>query len=127
MEELRIEAKIIQAYLDITVSDNHEEMAERLASLMAYLSRTGEMLAKAKKILRARKTSEINDTIISIAKAAHLSASVQNALLDSICEEESYLVDWIERLNKACTHQMDGLRSLISYEKEEMRLRNTGY
>jgi hypothetical protein len=127
MEELRIEAEFIQAYLDITVSNNHEEMAERLASLMSYLSRTAEMLAKAKRILRAKKTSEINNTIISIAKAAHLSASVQNALLDSICEDEAFLVDWIERLNKACTHQMDGLRSLISYDKEELRLRETGY
>jgi len=127
MEELRTEAETIQAYLDITVSNSHEEMAERLSILMAYLSRTAEMLARAKMILRARKTSEINNTIIAIAKAAHLSASVQNALLDSICEEESYLVDWIERMNKACTHQMDGLRSLISYDKEELRLRETGY
>jgi len=94
---------------------------------MSYMSRSGEMLAKAKKILRARKTSEINKTIISIAKASHLSASVQNALLDSICEEESYLVDWTERINKTCTHQIDGLRSLLSYEKEEMRLSKTGY
>jgi len=127
MDELKKEAESIQSYLDIVVSGNPEEMTERLSTLMAYLSRTGEMLAKAKKILRSRKTSEINNTIISIAKAAHLSASVQNALLDSICEEESYFVDWIERLNKTCTHQMDGLRSLISYEKEEMRLSKTGY
>lgn len=127
MDELKKEAEQIQAYLDITVSGDPEEMSERISTLMSYMSRSGEMLAKAKKILRARKTSEINKTIISIAKASHLSASVQNALLDSICEEESYLVDWTERINKTCTHQIDGLRSLLSYEKEEMRLSKTGY
>jgi hypothetical protein len=88
---------------------------------MTYMSRSGEMLAKAKKILRTKRTSEINKTIIAIAKQEHLSASVQNALLDSICEEESYLVDWLDRINRTCTHQIDGIRSLLSYVKEEMR------
>ncbi len=126
-EDLLIEAKKIQDYLDILVSSDHEEIAERISTLMSYMSRSGEMLAQAKKMLRQRKTAEINKTIIAIAKASHLSASVQNALLDSICEQESYLVDWCDRINRTCTHQIDGLRSLLSYEKEELRLRETGY
>jgi len=127
MSDLTQESTKIQEYLDITVSNNPEEIIDRLSNLMAYLSRSGEMLAQAKKILRAKKTKEINKTIIAIAKASHLSASVQNALLDSICEEESYLVDWIDRINRTCTHQIDALRSLLSYEKEGMRLNKTGY
>jgi hypothetical protein len=127
IDELQKEATEIQAYLDITVSSNPEEMTERLSMLMSFMSRSGEMLAKAKKILRARKTEEINKTIIAIARASYLSAHVQNSLLDSICEEESYMVDWIERLNRSCTHQIDGLRSLLSYEKEELRLTKSGY
>ena len=126
-KDLLIEAKKIQDYLDILVSSDHEEIAERISTLMSYMSRSGEMLAQAKKMLRQRKTAEINKTIIAIAKASHLSASVQNALLDSICEQESYLVDWCDRINRTCTHQIDGLRSLLSYEKEELRLRETGY
>jgi hypothetical protein len=52
---------------------------------------------------------------------------VQNTLADSLCREEQYLVDWIERLNRAVTHQQDALRSLISYEKEHLRISKTGY
>ena len=126
-DEIKKEATEIQAYLDIIVSDVPEEIQERISTLMSFMSRSGQMLAQAKKTLRAKKTTEINKTIISIAKQGHLSATVQNALLDSICEEESYLVDWLDRINRSCTHQIDGLRSLLSFEKESLRLTKTGY
>jgi energy-converting hydrogenase Eha subunit C len=116
------EAKKIQDYLDITVSSDPAEMVDRIANLMTYMARSGEMLAQAKKTLRSRKTSEISKTIIAIAKEQFLSATVQNALLDSICEDEAFMVDWLERINRSCTHQIEGLRSLLSYEKEQMRL-----
>ena len=124
---MKKEAGEIQAYLDITVSNNPVEMSERISTLMSYMARSGEMLAEAKKILRAKKTEQIQQTIIAIAKQACLSAKVQNALLDSICQDESFLVDWLDRINRSCTHQIDGLRSLLSYEREHLRLTKTGY
>ena len=121
------EARKMQDYLDITCSSDHEEMMQRVAFLNSYMSRSGEMWAIAKRELRKKKSSQFNETIISIAKAAHLSASVQNAMLESICEEESFLVDWLERINRSCVHQCDNLRTLISYEKEQLRIEKTGY
>jgi hypothetical protein len=38
------------------------------------------------------------------------------------CETENFLYNWCERLNRSATHQLDWLRSLVSKEKEEMRL-----
>ena len=122
ISDLKDEAQKIQSYLEITCSDSPEEVVERIKDLSVFMARSGEMLAQAKKILRAKKTSEISNTIIKIAKESHLSATVQNALLDSICEEESFVVDHIERINRTCTHQSDALRSILSYSKEEMRL-----
>ena len=127
MGDLLKEAQDIQSFLEITCSNNVDEIIDRIFTLNVYLARTGEMLATAKRLLRHRKTEEINKTIIAIAKASHLSASVQNALLDSICENESYVVDFIERINRVCVHQLDTLRSVLSYEKESIRLSNTGY
>lgn len=118
---MKEEAKKIQDYLDITVSNDPAEIYGRITTLMAYMSRSGEMLAKAKRILRDKKTAEISKTILNIAKEQCLSASVQNALLDSICSDEAFMVDWLERINRSCTHQLDALRSLLSYEKEQMR------
>ncbi|MDR2004101.1 MAG: hypothetical protein LBQ74_13800 [Prevotella sp.] len=116
------EAQKIQEYLDIECSENPEEVLERIRAIMPYISRTAFILAEAKKALRRRKTSEISNTIISIAKEQCLSAKVQNTLIDSIAEEEAYLVDWLERLNAAATHQLDALRSILSYEREQLRL-----
>jgi hypothetical protein len=126
-EILTKEADKIQEYLEITSSTNPEELQERLVTLMPYLARSGEMLAQAKRLLRKKKSTEISNTIIAIAKESHLSASVQNALLESIAEDEHYLVDKLERLNRSCVHHIDALRSLLSYEKEGLRLNNTGY
>ena len=63
---------------------------------------------------------------ISYISNCKLSGKVQNALVDSICQEEKYLVDWIDRLNATCTHQLDFCRSIISKNKEELRLSNLG-
>ena len=121
------EAQQIQDYLDIECSENPEEVLDRIRAIMPYISRTAFMLAEAKKALRRKKASEISNTIINIAKEQCLSAKVQNTLIDSIAEEEAYLVDWLDRLNAAATHQVDALRSILSYERENLRITKTGY
>ena len=82
------------------------------------------MLAMAKKMARAKRTTEIGTTIIKIAKEQYLSAKAQNALVDSIASEEMYLADWLDRINSMCVHQIDLIRSIVSKEKEEMRMNN---
>lgn len=124
---LQEEAQQIQDYLDITCSENPEEILERIRAIMPYISRTAFMLAEAKKALRRKKASEISNTIINIAKEQCLSAKVQNTLIDSIAEEEAYFVDWLDRLNAAATHQVDALRSILSFERENLRITKTGY
>lgn len=124
---LQEEAQKIQDYLDIECSENPEEVLDRIRAIMPYISRTAFMLAEAKKALRRKKASEISNTIINIAKEQCLSAKVQNTLIDSIAEDEAYLVDWLDRLNAAVTHQVDALRSILSYERENLRITKTGY
>lgn len=124
---LQEEAQQIQDYLDITCSENPEEILERIRAIMPFISRTAFMLAEAKKALRRKKASEISNTIINIAKEQCLSAKVQNTLIDSIAEDEAYLVDWLDRLNAAATHQVDALRSILSFERENLRITKTGY
>lgn len=126
-EELLNEAMDIQHYMEITCSDNPDEVIERIKTIGVYRARTGVMLADAKKMYRRKRASEITEKIIEIAKQGYLSAKIQNALVESIAEDEAYLVDFLDRLNAACTHEQDALRSILSYEKESLRLNNTGY
>jgi hypothetical protein len=127
MEQLLKEAEEIQSYLEIECSNNPEEIEERLSAISVYKARSGEMLAQAKKLYRRKRSSEIANTIINIAKQQFLSATAQNALVESIAEDEAFLVDWLERINAACTMQSDALRSILSYEKEQLSLTKKGY
>lgn len=121
------EAQEMQTYMQDEVSDNPAEITERLTRLNVYQARSGYLLAEAKKRYREKRATEIANTIVNIAKENFLSAKAQNALVDSIAQEEAFLVDWLDRLNATCKHQQDTLRSILSYEKESMRLNNTGY
>lgn len=118
---MREELEQMQDYLEINVSDNPEEIKMRINDLNVYMARSGKMLADAKNALRVKKASEISETILSIAKQNYLSAKAQNALVDSIAQEENYIVDWCERINRTCVHQIDAMRSLLSYEKEQIK------
>lgn len=77
---LQEEAKQISDYLQITCQNNPQEIQQRIADTMVYVARTGEMLATAKQMLRRRKSEEIQNTIISIAKENCLSAKVTECL-----------------------------------------------
>ena len=126
-EKILEEAMKIQSYLETTCSENPDEVIERIKDIGVYRSRTGMMLADAKKMYRLKKASEITEKIVEIAKEGYLSAKIQNALVESIAVDEAYLVDLLDRLNASCTHEQDALRSILSYERESIRLNNTGY
>jgi len=127
MQNLLEEAEKMQNYLEIECSDNVTDIIERIKTLSVYLARSGNMLAEAKRIYKRKVTSEIANTIIAIAKENFLSAKAQNALVDAIAEDEAFLVDKLDRINSSCVHQIDALRSILSYEKASLKLNETGY
>lgn len=121
------EANAIQSYLEIECSGNPEEIINRINAISVYMARSGEMLAQAKRLLKIKQRGDIQDIIMTIAKEGFLCASLQKVLLDSYCEDEAFLVDLLDRINATCKHQIDALRSLLSYEKESLRMNKTGY
>ena len=126
-EQLRTEATTIQRYLEELCPADPAQINERIRTLQVYMARSGEMLAQAKELLNRKRSQEIAQTIVKIAREVPLSAKAQNVLVDSLAAEESFLVDWIDRINATCTHQADHTRSLLAYEREQMRLLRTGY
>jgi len=125
-DDLLKEAGDIQSFLEITMSDNPVEVVERGNDLIVYMARTGQMLADARLLLNEAKKNEAMDVIRQFIIDQKLSAKVQNALIDGLARDKQHIVDWIERLNAACTHQLDWCRSVVSKNKEEMRLSNLG-
>lgn len=121
-EQLEEEAKSIQNFLDITISEDPTEATQRGNDLAVYISRTGKMLADAKyhKDKRIKGTSMVK--IKELGREIDIPASTLNELIKSSCYLENYLVNWIDRLNRTAVHQLDWCRTLISKAKEEMKL-----
>jgi len=125
-ENLLKEAAEIQSFLDITCSEQVEEAIERGNILSSYIARSGKMKADAEYHRDALMQSEILSLLKDTAKS-RLPATTVNKLLDSACKEANYLATWCDRLNRSATHQLGFVRSLLSYEKEQLKLRETGY
>jgi Zn-dependent M16 (insulinase) family peptidase len=65
----------------------------------------------------------LNSEIIKALKDQDkMTASTLNNYIKSMAKDYQYLVDWIDRINATCTHQIDLMRSLISKHKEELKL-----
>ena len=117
------EIQEIQSYLEIEVdSGNLNNLIEYGEKVTVYLARTSKLLADAKYHQNVAKKAVMNSNINK-----GYSPSVLKELVNASIESENYLVDWIERLNRACTHRVDWIRSVLSKEKEEMRLTMTGF
>jgi len=122
------ESQRIQDYLEITCSSDPNEIVGRISDLSVYMARTSQMLADAKKIVSELKRSGVAKQVIGmLGRGIPLSATTQKAIIDGLAVDEQYMVDWLERLNRTCVHQIDALRSVLSYEKEQLRITKTGY
>lgn len=121
-EQILQELTDIESFLNVTMSENAEEAVIRGNDLAVYMARTGKLLADAKYWLNQAKNSEVLETLRETAKNAKATAKAVNALIDSICREEQYLVDWCERCNRTATHQLSWCVTVISKAKAEMQM-----
>lgn len=120
--EILKELTSIDGFLNITCSEQIEEVVQRGNDLAVHIARSGKLLADAKHHLNTKMKSEVFDTLRETAKQAGATGKATNKIIDSLCADEQYLVDWCERINRTATHQLDWCRTLISKAKEEMRL-----
>lgn len=124
LDNLETEAKGIDSYMNVTCSEDPNEAVARGNDLTVYLARTGKMLADAK----YHQDIAINENTILVTETyKSMPPSTKNKLIEAMCQRENHLVNWLERLNRACTHQLDWLRTVISKAKEEMRFQNGPY
>ena len=124
LEKYSEELNNMQQYLEITVGDDHGEISERLSSIAVYMARTGYLLAEAKMELDQARVSVYSTHVGTIGK---LPATVSKMFIESVTDQQNRLVNWVDRLNSACIHQGDILRTLLSFQKENLKLTRTGY
>lgn len=118
-DELFARITSIQAFLEAEFnSDIPAACVERAQELASLMAQTGKMLADAK----WHYNQLVGNSILAALKMEaenRMSISTLNKYVESLTKDYSYLVNWIERSNRAITHQIELLRSLISKHKTE--------
>ena len=121
-EQILRELEVIQACEEETISEEVSKVIEYGQTLAPYISRSGKLLADAKHHLNTRMKEDTFEALRKTAKQGGATAKAINAIVDSLCAEERYLVDFAERVNRCGVHRLDWCRTLISKAKEDMRL-----
>ena len=96
--------------------DNPDEVVGKIAELSSLLASSSHAVALSEMIY--------NEKIAELAQStayAGMTATDKKMIFAGRAKTEIYYVTLAERQNKALTHQIDGLRSIISYLKSEMQ------
>ena len=120
--DLQQEAQAVQDFLENEIPDEIVLVEKRGSELSVYYARTGNMLADAKYWLSQVRKEAAEKVVKLIKEDIKLSATVQNAIVDSDSPEYIHLVDWIERLNKACKQQAGWCQTLSANARAEREL-----
>lgn len=119
-EELKTKAQRFQSFLETRHGQEPEQLLERMELLAILVAQSGQCLAEAK----LHQDQVINGAIgeaIDRALTDKLSASTINQYVKSAAKEYNYMVNWLDRINATATHQLDALRTIISYRKAEFQ------
>jgi len=119
LSQIATECKSMQEYLEISVSDEPAEIEQRGNDLSVYMARSGKLLADAK----YHKDRAVKDSILKRLDV-NISASALNKLIEADSHDENYYVNWLDRINRTATHQLEWIRSVLSKIKQEMAYQN---
>ena len=116
---ISVEIKEISAYCKEAYNEKDGDgMSERITKLNSYLARSSELLSSAWYFLNVKR-GEVSERLhkendkLAPTKLKELMAG------DLAQEESTYKL--CERINRTITHQIEGLRSQLSFIKEQFK------
>lgn len=125
-DSIHKELEEIQAFLEADYSaDVPEQVQSRFDSLAAYMARSGKIKADAE----WHYNSLVESSIMESLKRGYeekLSASTINKFVESAARNYKFLFTWADRVNRSCTHQHEGMRSVMSTLRSERFSQNYG-
>lgn len=111
----------MQEYLEKPYKADPDELIERINYLGIMISQSGQCLADAKYY----QDTIVNGVIMEAIQKAYeekLSASTINKFVTTAAKDQNLLVNTFDRINASAVHQLDAIRTIISYKKSEMLL-----
>ena len=120
-EQLHDKAERMQKFLETKAGTEPNDLIDRAENLSVLIAQSGQCLADAKYL----QDMVINGAIMEALQKSYeerLSPSTINKCVNTAAKDLNYLVNWIDRINATATHQLDAIRTLISYRKAEMTI-----
>lgn len=125
-KDIHVELEEMQAFLEADYpADLPDEVQSRFDSLGAYMARSGKLRADAEYHYNSLLESSIM-TALKKAVEENMSTSTVNKYIESLSRDSKYLFSWADRVNRSCTHQHEGLRSVMSTLRSERYANNYG-
>lgn len=121
MSQIKTSLGKMQAYLESPVGKEPVELLERIEYLMIMVAKSGQLLAEAK----LQQDHLVNAGLLQAMEDGldkKLSPSLITKFVSSNVKEVNYLVNWADRINASATHQLDAIRTIVSYKKAELNL-----
>ena len=119
VETLNDKAEKMQKYLEETTPSEPNDLIDRTEKLNILIAQSGKMLADAEwyrdEIVNSAIMKSIKDSM-----EEKLSATILNQYIKTTARDYNFLVKWIDRINATATHQIDSIRTIISFRKAEM-------
>lgn len=104
---------ILEAHYD---SDDGNILSTRLQEVGAYMAEAGKLKADSEHHYNDKLQSEIMK-FLKDQMPDYTSATLQNKFINSLASELKYLVTYADRVNRSCTHQLEVMRTQLSYIK----------
>ncbi len=115
-DELKKKATDMNAFLQSEYQNEPATLLRRMELLEILISQSGEYLADAKYY----QDEIVNGAVVDALKKSleeRLSATTINLYVKTAAKEYNHLVNQLDRINAAATHQHGGLRTRISFIK----------
>lgn len=109
----------IQTKISVSLDTNNpQEIQNHLLDLSQLLSLSAVLQTSCKYFLEEKRKQAFN---LCAEQLSVLGATLGKQLIDSYCSVELSAFTLAERQNKAIVHQMDALRSVLSFSKSELQ------
>ncbi len=106
----------IYTFIKLGLDRDPQGLMAELDTRGQYLARSAEIVADAQ-ILLDKKRGEVAEKHLGTEE----SWNIVKHVIEAQCSDEKKLYVLAERLNATLCHQMDGIRTLLSFAKEELR------
>jgi hypothetical protein len=115
-ESLAKEIEEMYTTIKSAVDRTPEGLLNELESRCLLLARSAELQSDAQHYLDQRRGEEA-----ARCHAAQIAPAMAKDIINAASSTEKRIYTLAERLNRTITHQLDAIRSILSYEKEGLR------